>query len=155
MKITGLILLGLLVFLAGCGGTTPESWTPSGKITLSPRESGSVTAKITECDAVRIARAELPAEFAQTQAIPFFAKDEQAHEMWALLFAVVKIPFTELGWTGKADDYYIKNELEQEMPQGVYANVMIYVDAETGSVVKRELSNSYILGGPGMYSDCK
>lgn len=110
---------------------------------------------ISECDAVRIARGQLPASYGDADAIIHLDKNVGINGAWRVTFPMVDIPFSELGWEGDPSQYFKPSEYQRELPEGIYGNVTIYVDAETGAVTGRELDNGFILGGPGMYSECK
>jgi hypothetical protein len=133
MKIFILPLLTVMLFLAGCGNTN-----------TIPDEAH---ARVSVCEAVKIAKTVVPERIAalgtpQTG----FRADLGENGTWFMNFIHVSVTFIELGWEGKAADYFKTQNFEQDMPEGVYANITIYVDAETGRITQREISNGIILG---------
>lgn len=126
-----IILLGLMMIVAGCN-------------------SG-----ISECDAVKIARGQLPAKYADAGAITWLDENMGIDGTWGVTFTNVDIPFKELGWEGDPDHYHkYKYDSSRELPEGAFANATIYIDAKTGEVTGRELDNRTFLGGPDTYSKC-
>ena len=112
---------------------------------------------VSQCEGLKIARTQLPARFSDSSAIITLSVDEENKEIWRVLFPVVEITFAVLGWERDANQYFVaatSTELELEMPEGVYLNVVIYIDAETGEVTGLELNNKIILGHPDMYAEC-
>ncbi|MBN1160339.1 MAG: PepSY domain-containing protein [Dehalococcoidales bacterium] len=131
MRKIAIILLGLMMMVAGC-----NSW-------------------ISECDAVKIAKEQLPASYADAGAITSLDENMGINGTWVVTFPNVDIPFNELGWEGDPDQYHkYKYDSSRGLPEGVFANVTIYIDAKTGEVTKRELDNRTFLGGPGIFSEC-
>jgi hypothetical protein len=134
MKIIVPIMLIMMLLLSGCGKA--ETTIPDGS-----------TTKVSQCDAVRIARTAVPKRIADlTPTNAGFRADLGKNGTWFVNYANVNIVFSELGWHGKAEDYFKRYDLEQHEPNGVYANITIYVDAGTGEVTNREIHNAYILG---------
>jgi len=124
-----------MLFLPGC----------SNKTDTLPDQS---SAKVSQCNAIKIARTQVPQRIAEETPASGLRTDLGTHGTWFVTFVNVNITFNELGWKGDAGDYYKKQDLEQALPKGVYANVTIYVDAETGEVTKREINNGFFIGGP-------
>jgi hypothetical protein len=109
---------------------------------------------LSECDAVKIAREQLPANYANAGALTFFDQYSGVNGTWKVIFPLVNVPFDELGWAGEPGQYYKSFDPSQEMPEGVYANVVIYVDAATGEVTRRELNNAFYSIPVGAESKC-
>jgi uncharacterized protein YceK len=130
MRKIAIILLGLMLIVTGCN-------------------SG-----ISECEAVKIAKGQLPASYADAGAIARHDENMGINGSWVVIFPGVDIPFKELGWEGDPNQYYKFIEPQREMPEGVYADVTIYIDAKTGEVTGRELDNGIFIGGPDIYSKC-
>jgi len=129
-----ILLLGLMMFVTACGGVT-----------------------VSQCEALDITRDHLPASFADTSAIVAIYTDETNDEKWKVLFPVVYITFEDLDWEGDASQYFKppgENAPELNLPEGVYLNVVLYINAKTGKVTGRELNNDTILGYPDMYAKC-
>jgi len=143
MKIIVPLALAVIMLLSGCNNNTdfPEA----------------SSAEISQCDAVRIARTQVPPRIAEATPAVGFRHELGLHGTWFVTFVNVDATFDELGWKGDAGDYFDKggkNAVLQDKPEGVYANVTIYVDAQTGEVTKREINNGMVTGGPSMFLDC-
>lgn len=130
MKHLLFILLALALLIPGCSGG------------------------FSKCDAVKIARSQIPAAYADAGAFAALDKTVGANGAWKISFMNLYVPFTDLNWPGTAGDYYVSLSLVRTMPLGVYANASIYVDAKTGAVVKKELDNGVFLGGASGYVKC-
>jgi hypothetical protein len=118
---------------------------------IAPDEAN---AKISVCEAVKIAKTVVPGRIASLGTPQTgFRADLGEYGTWFMNFINVNVTFSELGWEGKVNDYYKRYDTQQDKPEGVYANITIYVDAGTGKITKREISNAIILG-PIQTLDC-
>ncbi len=144
MKLTVFFLIALMIFAVGCAGKSSVE-NPHGPTDLP----------VSECKAVKIAKSVMPAAFADDKPIISYNGNISPHGAWVVLFGPGEIPFAELGWEGDAKAYYKKEQSERTLPEGIFGNVLIYVDADRGIIISRQLSNGIILGYPGMYANCK
>lgn len=110
-------------------------------------EGFSVT-QISECDAIRIAKNQVPARIAESYTNSGFNQESGPHGTWFVNFANVDTTPSEMGWVENENTYFISGDNplgEQNLPSGSYRNVVIYIDT-TGNVTGRELNNGIILG---------
>jgi hypothetical protein len=133
MKAVIILALGLLLFLTGC-------------------------ARISECEAVRIAKQQVPAEVVARGAIATgFRHELGPHGSWFVTFVNVNTTQSELGWEENENTHF-KPESgipgEENLPKDTYRNVTIYIDADTGNVTSREANNEIFVGGPNTFSKC-
>jgi hypothetical protein len=134
VKIKAIIILalGLLLFLPGC-------------------------AKISECEAVRIAKQQVPAQVVDRGAIAAgFLHELGPHGSWFVTFVNVNTTPSELGWEENENTHFKPESIfpEENIPKDTYRNVTIYIDADTGSVTSREANNEIFIGPPDSYSKC-
>lgn len=131
MRNTILVLLGLLILLtAGCNNG------------------------ISDCDAVKKAKEQLPTKYADADPWVFLDNTTGINGTWRVTFMNIDVSFKELGWTGDINQYYKYSEAHRELPEGVYANVTIYIDAKTGEMTGRQIDNGVYTGGLNMYANC-
>lgn len=136
---TMLLVMSLLLFSAGCSN-----------LSTTPKE-------ITECDAVGIARQEVPDSIAKNPVVAVLQHQSREPGQWSVTFPNVDITKEELSWEEDENTRLIwssENSFEEEMPPDTYRNVKIYIDASNGNVIGREANNELVLGGPGIFSDC-
>ena len=133
MKGVIILALGLLLFLAGC-------------------------TKISECEAVKIAKQQVPAEVVARGAIAAgFRSELGPYGSWFVTFVNVGTTPSELGWEENENTHFKPESTlpgEENLPKDSYRNVTIYVDADTGNVTAREANNGLFIGGPGTFSKC-
>lgn len=138
MKKTGMLigaaaLSVFFVFFAGCS---------------NPETSGG---KITESDAIAIAKKQVPARIAGSYITTGFRQEESTHGAWFVSFPNVNTSREELGWEENDITFFLTGDnytWEKDIPQGTYRNVTIVIDANTGDVIRREANNELFLGGP-------
>jgi hypothetical protein len=110
---------------------------------------GCSAMKISECDAIKIAKKQVPARIAESYTNSGFRQELGPHGTWFVNFANVYTTPDEMGWVENENTHFISGDNllgEQGVPPGSYRNVVIYVDADTGSVTGRELNNGIIAG---------
>ncbi len=110
--------------------------------------TGCSTKNISECDAIRIAREQVPARIAESYTNSGFRQELGSNGLWFVNFANVYISPEEMGWVeNKNTHFYQGNDLMgmNDVPPGSYRNVVIYIDT-TGNVTGCELNNEIILG---------
>jgi len=134
MKTIIILALGLLLFLSGC-----------------PKISA-------ECEAVKIAKQQVPAEVVARGAIAAgFLQELGPHGSWFVTFANVNTTRSELGWEENENTHFKPDDPifgGENLPKDTYRNVTIYIDADTGNVTSREANNEIFLGGPGSFPKC-
>ena len=125
-------LVGLLLLpVVGCSGREPSDTIP-------------VTPVITECEAIAVARLELPEAFADATTSSGLNKGT-----YFVNFKNINVTPEEIGWQEDSiTHFYHENDKPwgQDQPENVYRNATVYVDAVTGKVTERELNNEIILG---------
>ena len=137
MKKTGMVIGSValsvfFVFFSGC--SNPER--PGGKIT--------------ESDAIVIAKKQVPARIAGSYVITGFRQEKGINGAWFVSFPNVNTSREELGWEENDITFFLTSAnytWEKDIPQGTYRNVTIYIDADTGDVIRREVNNELIIGG--------
>jgi hypothetical protein len=143
MKLVIIMFLAVIV-LAGCSQTTRQP----------TNTEGAPDTKISECEAIKIAKQQVPDRIASAYTNSGFRQDLWPNGAWFVNFANVFTTPEEMGWVENETTYF--NEagpmLEGNKP-GTYRNVVIFVDAVTGEVTGRQLHNGIILGPPGARCD--
>lgn len=146
MKIAFLLISAIIILLCGCSSNNSQLLDQSSANVSADPFPDQTSAKVSPCDAIKIARTQVPQRLAGDMPIYGFRAELGTYGTWFLTFANVDVTFNELGWKGNAGDYYKIIDSHQDKPDGVYANIVIYVDAETGKVTNREINNGYFLG---------
>ena len=115
---------------------------------------GCVKSGISECDAIKIAKEQVPDRVADSYTNSGYRNDIGHDGTWFVNFANVDTTPGEMGWVENEITHFIptKNPWEENTP-GTYRNVVIFIDAVTGNVTGRELNNGIILGPPGAKCD--
>jgi hypothetical protein len=137
MKKTGIVIGSValpvfFVFFVSC--SNPK--TPDGKIT--------------ESDAIAIAKKQVPARIAGSYVITGFRQEASIHGAWFVSFPNVNTSREELGWKENDITFFLTGDnytWEKDIPQGTYRNITVYIDADTGDVIRREANNELIIGG--------
>ena len=114
--------------------------------------------EIVECEAVKIAKQQVPAEVVARDAIAAgFRHELGLHGTWFVTFVNVNMTPSELGWEENENTHFKPESTipgEENIPKDTYRNVTIYIDADTGNVTAREANNELFLGGPGSFPKC-
>jgi len=132
-------VLALAISLTTCNLNVPTTETMSIPET-----------KISECDAIKIAKGEVPTRIAESYTNSGFRQELGPHGTWFVNFANVNTTPGEMGWVENENTHYIPTSYEwEENSPGIYRNVVIFVAAGTGNITERELNNGIILGPPG------
>ena len=135
------LILVIMLFVSGCDnktGTLPDA----------------SSAKVSECGAIKIARTQVPQRLAEYMPNSGFLTDEGPNGTWFVVFTNIDATFDELTWKGNAGDYFKSYDTPQNKPEGIYANILIYVDANSGAITRREINNAFYLG-PTRDFDCE
>jgi hypothetical protein len=110
--------------------------------------------EVSVCDAVQIASREVPSKIVTSSPAAGFRQELGPNGTWFVTFPNVNTTLAELGWDESKPYTISDNTTGQDIPAGTLRNVTIYVDAKTGEVTGRELSNGLFLGGPDVFPDC-
>ena len=134
------------------------SWRFDG-ITVGFDADNPITSsrEIAECDAVGIARQEVPTRISDNFVLANLQHEAGEPDRWSLTFPNVYVTLNELGWKEDENNHLIwsdDNSFTEGVPTDTYRNVTIYIDAMNGSIIGREASNGLFIGGSHAYSDC-
>lgn len=115
--------------------------------------------EIVECEAVKIAKQQVPAEVVARGAVAAGLRRELGpHGTWFVTFVNVNTTPSELGWEENENTHFkLESTIpgEENIPKDTYRNVTIYIDADTGNVTAREANNGLFIGGPGSFPKCE
>jgi hypothetical protein len=105
------------------------------------------SAVITECDAIRIAKEQVPARIAEAYRSSGFNQIFGDSGAWFVNFVNVLTTPEEMGWVENENTHFRESNSMglNDVPPGYYRNVVIYVDT-AGNIIGRELNNEIILG---------
>ena len=135
--------------------TTVVCILATGIVGCNVEKPATPAKEITECDAVSIARQQVPARIAENSVAAGLQPQSGEHDRWFVTFPNVNVSREELDWTKDENTHLIwsdENSFAEGMPPDTYRNVTIYVDATNGDIIGREANNGLFTG---VFSECQ